>query len=276
VCALSSLQTTDMGAACGDTDSLIVTITPSKASAYGQCPLYFAEVYEKQTPSFTNRSIQRGRYLHAVIERYNKARIDGDTLGRDDIIARVPVPPTLLTDGDQWDAVGYALEHLYGYEAWLDKQDFAALLAKEQYIRTIPRPVTNVNGAFVIFSGRIDLVALTREGTIAFVDVKASHVLAPEALQTSLASFVQRHLGVYAYNVEDVQICQVVPATGQMSRARLAVHDIEAGTALCRSMVSSIKNRRFVEQPGEHCAYCSYASRCTAFAGRIETLENAF
>ncbi len=260
-------------------DTLVVTITPTGAQAYGQCPLHFAEVFQKQPPHLANRAIERGKYLHALVHRYNRALIDGDgsPLGLDEVIARVAVPRA-FSDGadDETAAITYAREQLYGYTAWLDEADFAAILGAEQYVRTPARRVTGVEGTAVVFSGRIDLVALGRDNRLVLADVKASSVLAPDALQVAPSAFVYRHLGVWAYGNDDIDIVQVVPATGQTSRAHLIVDNIEAGTALCRAMVASIAAQSFPPSPGEYCAYCAYAPECPAFAGGANLATGAF
>ena len=258
-------------------DTLVVTITPSKAQAYGQCPLYFAEVFSKQALHLANQNIQRGKYLHSLIERYNVAIIDGTPMSIDEVVARVPLPAAFRDGGDdERVAIDFARASLFGHKAWLEEQDFAALCAAEQYIRTTPRPVAGIEGVAVVFSGRIDLVALTRAHTLALIDFKAGNVLTSEALQTAPASFVQAHLGAYTYASDATEIIQVVPATGQASRARLTDQDIEAGTLLCRAMVASVKEQSWSPRPGAYCSYCDYAAQCPAFIGGAGLTTVAF
>lgn len=258
-------------------DTLIVTVTPSKAAAYGQCPLYFREVHEKRAPHVENRAIQRGQYLHALLERYNQARIEGRRMGVDEVIVRVPMPTSFRDSGDdERDAIAFARASLRGHELWLDEQDFAALVSAEQYIRTAPRSVAGVDGAAIVLSGRIDLVALTRDGLITFVDFKSSNIPPAEVLQASPAAFVQGYLGEYAYASDNIEILQLVPSTGQTSRVRLTGRDIEAGAALCRAMVKSIKDDSYPPHPGSYCAFCDHAVDCPAFTGRGDMVANPF
>ena len=258
-------------------DTLVVTITPSHAQAYGQCPLYFSAVYQARPPHLATRAIQRGRHVHSLIERYTRALIEGHPLGVDAVIARVPVPPAFRDGGDdEQDAIDHARVGLRGYETWLEERRFATIVAAEQYFRTPPRPVAGVDGAALVFSGRVDLVALTRDNTLALVDFKSSSILTPEALHRAPSSFVYRHLGMWAYGHDDIEISQVVPATGHEVSVRLEPGHVEAGAALCRSMMASIKEQSFPARPGAYCAYCDHAARCPAFAGRGDIASTAF
>lgn len=260
-------------------DALVVTITPTGAQAYGQCPLHFAEVFSKQAPHLANRAIERGKFLHSLIERYNRVLIEnnGFPMSVEEVIVRVPVPRAFRDGGEEErTALTYAHEQLYGYREWLKEQEFSAILAAEQYVRTPARRVTGVEGAAVVFSGRLDLVALDRANRLVLADVKATSILAPDALQTAANSFVYQHLGAWAYRNDDIDLIQVVPSTGHMARAHLTPSDIEAGAALCRSMVAAVAAKVYPPRPGEYCAYCAHAPACPAFTGQGRLAASAF
>jgi len=67
-----------------------------------------------------------------------------------------------------------------------------------------------------------------------------------------------------------------VPATGHEASVRLEPRHVEAGAALCRSMVAAIKESSFPARPGAYCAYCDHAVDCPAFSGRAALAGTAF
>jgi len=247
---------------------LIVTVTPSSLDAYGRCPLQYHEVFGKQNLG-ANRAIQRGTYIHRLADHYVKARIAGDALSIDATLARVSPPVSFQDGGDEERAILDAgREALIGYVAWLDAQEFASLLASERYIRTPPRPIRDVPGAQIVFSGRADLMARSATGSLEVTDLKMTTVAAYDELLAAPSSWVYRHLAAFAHDIEDIEIVQVAPTSGQSTRVRLGPAQIAAGVALARAFAASALSDRYPPQIGAYCGYCEFVDRCPGHRGR--------
>ncbi len=260
----------------GHPAALAVTVTPSALAAYGQCPLYYREVFARQDHS-ANRAIQRGQYVHRLVDTHTKALIDGRAPSVDAALARVPVPAAFRDGAEEERALLDAgREALLGYVAWLDVQEFAQIISSEQYIRTPRRPVRDVPGAEVAFSGRADLMCMTDAGTLVVVDLKATTIAGPDELLASPASWVYRHLAAFAHAAEDIEIAQLVPATGQSTRVRLGMEQVEVGAALARALCRAALDGRYPPAPGPYCSYCDYVDRCPAHSGRLGVTTAAF
>jgi len=255
---------------------LTVTVTPSALAAYGQCPLYFQQVYRTQDHS-ANRAIQRGQYVHRLADTYTKSVIDGRALSVDAVLSRVPVPAAYQDGADEERAIlDTGREALIGYISWLDAQEFAQIISSEQYIRTPRRAVRDVPGAEVVFSGRADLTCLDKTGMLVVADLKATSVAGPDELLASPSSWVYRHLAAFAHAVEDIEIVQIVPTTGQSTRVRLGSEQIEAGATLVRALCRATVDGQYPPIVGQYCSYCDYVDRCPAHSGRPGITTVAF
>lgn len=247
---------------------LTTTITPSSLAAYGQCPLYFREIFEGRGFT-TTRAIQRGQHIHRLAAAHASSRIEGGTPSIDKTLNRVSPPLAFMDGGEEEESIFQeGRDALLGLDAWMQAQEFTQILATEQYIRTVRRPVAGVPQAGIIFSGRADLVCLTHTGGIAVIDLKLTSIPGPDDLLKSPASWVYRHLALHAYDTQEIQIIQLVPSTGQSTAVRLGAEQIERGAVLARALCGAAQSGDYSPHIGPYCSYCDYVDRCPAHAGR--------
>ncbi len=257
-------------------DGLVVTITPSRAQAFGVCPYRFA--HEKKRFDAANRHLQVGQWVHELTHDYNLVRINGREPMIDDIIAR-KAPPALFMDAgdDEHWIIDIGSASLRGYRAFLEAQEFSIIIDAERYVRTPTRPVAGVEGCSIVLSGRVDVIAMRDDRSIACIDVKTGMVPTPTQLAEAPGSFIYHHLTQYIYGADEVDIVQVNPITGQWASARPTKSQIEAGKDFCRAMAAAIKEQSYPPHPGDACSYCVLAERiCPAHQVQKAGWDTAF
>ena len=244
-------------------DIMTVVITPTRLQSYGQCLLNYAKVFGKKPFDGANPHTQYGTYMHALIHRYNQVRIAGCEPRVDEILAQVPPSVIGFDVGDEESRlIEFGRQSLIGYEQFLRDHRYGQVIAAEQYVRTPGRPMAGIPGTAVVLAGHFDVVAapdgvdrpdqhasqdlssVPGENHIACIDVKTRSVF--DDLGEQPSSFVYDHLARFAYGVERVDIIQLVPHIGQWTRGRLTAAAIEAGRALCYSLVASVKQQPFL------------------------------
>ncbi len=257
-------------------DALTVTITPSRAQAFARCPLQYSETFGAARPDDASRHLQIGQYIHDLADRHNKAVMAGRTPRVDDVLEQTPLPLPLRDGGDgELYVRDLGRDSLEAYQAFLEDQRFAAIVASEQYVRTPSRPVAGVPGCAIVLSGRFDLITTRVVAShdeiesntlrsVTCIDVKTS-ISADLADQPSSA--IYDHLARFAYGADDVELMQVT-RTGQWTSVRLTPAHIEAGKDFCRRMVAAIHTQRFPACPGGFCDYCPLVSTCPAHQPR--------
>jgi len=243
-----------------DPNQVVVTITPSRAQAFAVCPYRFA--HDKKRFDTANRPLQVGQWVHELTHDYNRARIEGREPVVDDIIARTAPPALFMDAGDdeQW-IIDIGCASLRGYRTFLDAQEFSIIIDAERYVRTPTRPVAGIAGCSIVFSGRVDVIAMRDDRSIACIDVKTGMVPTPTQLAEAPGSFIYHHLTQYIYGADEVDIVQVNPITGQWASARLTQAQLEAGKDFCRAMAAAIKEQSYPPRPSDMCAYCALAER---------------
>lgn len=257
-------------------NSLVVTLTPTRAQAFARCPQQYAETFDAQRDDGLNWRLQVGQYIHALVHQYNRTLMRGLEPDIDDVLMRVrpPLDPDHAGDDGDQHLRDVAYESILGYQKFLRKQEFTAIVGSEHYVRTPARPVLNVPDCAIVFAGRFDVVATrdapTLDGflSITCIDVKTG-ALTPE-LAEQPSSFIYAHLARHAYRVDDVEILQIAPRSGQWTSIRLTQAQIEAGTEFCRDMVAALKEGNFPPQPGGYCQHCRIVDRCPAHQSRPE------
>lgn len=248
----------------------VAVISPAKAQAFSLCAYRFA--HDKKPFDVGGRQQQLGKWVHELIHQDNVARISGRELPVDEVVFG-QMPPAILLDNpdaQEW-TIRIGRESLYGYRAFLEEHEFAAILDAERYVRIPARPVIGVRNARIIFSGRFDVAALGHDRSVACVDIKTGALYRQQRLMEAPSSFIYHHLTDYLYASEGIDhmceaidIVQVNPLTGQWVSVRLTVEQIEAGKAFCRRMVAALREGEYSPSPGDQCTYCALASECPA------------
>ncbi len=243
-----------------DPNQLVVTITPSRAQAFAACPYRFA--HDKKRFDIANRPLQVGQWVHELTHDYNRACIEGREPVVDDIIARTAPPALFMDAGDdeRW-IIDIGSASLCGYQAFLEAQEFSIIRDAERYVRTPTRPVAGVAGCSIVLSGRVDVIAMREDRSIACIDVKTGMVPTRTQLAEAPGSFIYHHLTQYVYDADEMDIVQVNPITGEWASARLTQAQLEAGKGFCRAMAAAIKEQSYPPRPSDMCAYCPLAER---------------
>jgi RecB family exonuclease len=254
-----------MASALPSTSVVTVTVTPSKLDLYQRCPASYHALSGAPYHAETSEAQDRGQYLHDLLCRYNRGLIAGSEPTTDSLIAGTPLPWRFRDGGEQEAAIiDYAQGSIAGYASFLRDEEVVSMLAAEQYVKTVPRPVTGSPGARIIFSGRFDAIAKRRDGAMLCIDLKSGALRVADDLRQLGSTFVYSLLVQFEYLVEDVEIIHVVPHDLRWVRVRPQASDREQGAALCRSLVADSVAQQFGTQPGEHCAWCRAAEACPA------------
>lgn len=147
----------------------VITITPAlaRAAARGRDNIP-DQRYTGGTPS-GRRAHWRDLYLRTLMARLARALRDSDIPSDDTLIGRVPVPPCFLDGGREEESLrAIARASLTRYRAVLRIQAFACIVGVTCDIRT-PVLTMGAPDRSVIFRGRLDLVALRADGSLACI-----------------------------------------------------------------------------------------------------------
>jgi putative RecB family exonuclease len=250
----------------------------SKISCYQQCPRKFAARYvDHLTPDFRSSSMLYGSGVHAGVELYHQARLQGMAVSRGEMM--IAFHQAWTDDRDAGVPIQYpqrdSQEKLYELAGKAFDQFLASILAKpegqtvavEEYIRGVIDP------QLPTLVARVDLVTVADE-TVHLVDLKTSRSswdkvkAAEQAAQLAIYRMLAADL--LAERGQQVEACFHVltrhaTPRAQMLPVSLSPAVMDSTLSAAGSAWDGIRAEAFDPAPNFLCRACPYRSSCPAF-----------
>ncbi len=255
------------------TDGLLAHISASSIKLYLTCPLKFWYKKVLKLPEPISPSLHLGKAVHAALQHFHRARWRGECHDKETVLkaftaafnapaeaASYPNTNTRQTNHDKGVAIVEA--YLDSDHGRMEELPLGVEVQLEEDLPAIPSPVL----------GYIDLV---RPGNVP-VDYKtcaSTPDVQLEAFQHEVQLTLYQLL-IESATDEHVEGRELVFLV-KTKKPKVIVHRLPAATDkekqrvldIACAAVDGIYHERFHPQPGMHCAWCSFRSRCAKWTG---------
>jgi DNA helicase-2/ATP-dependent DNA helicase PcrA len=238
-----------------------LTLSYGQVNDYGECPARYRFAHVLRLPTPANHALVVGRALHAAVQAFHRAQMDGTPMSREALGAELD---------RHWESTGFVTR------AHEDARRAAAHAALDRFWddqQVEPAPVIGVEQEFAFrfgtdrVRGRMDRVDRRADGTVAVVDYKSGDVRDPATATRRSRESLQLAMYALAWEAEHGQppdeLVLHFLESGEVGRSLATPARLEKARDQIAAAATGIRAGEFAATPGPmRCATCPFKTIC--------------